>query len=87
MRHVLIGFATLVAASVAGVAPSNAQHWQGHGTWCTQPPSGAWGCYYYSLAQCRATTMYGPDNCVPNPGPEWVRRGFKIPTEIMPRSR
>lgn len=87
MRHVLIGFAALIAASAAGVSPSSAQHWQGHGTWCTQPPigGGAWGCYYYSLAQCRATAYYDGRNCVPNPGPEWERRGFKIPPELMPR--
>ena len=88
MRHALIGFAALVAASAAGISPSSAQHWQGHGTWCTRPPNGgAWGCYYYSLAQCRATANYGATTCVPNPGPEWARRGFNIPREIMPRAR
>jgi hypothetical protein len=86
MRPVWFGFAALVAVSVTGIAPGNAQHWQGRGTWCTVPPSGAWGCYYYSEAQCRATadtlTL-----CSPNPGPDWERRGFKIPPEIMPRAR
>ena len=87
MRHVLIGFAALVAASAAGITPSNAQHWQGRGTWCTVPPGGAWSCYYYSEAQCRATAGYTATTCSPNPGPDWERRGFKIPPEIMPRAR
>jgi len=87
MRPALIGFAALIAASAAGIAPSSAQHWQGRGTWCTVPPSGAWGCYYYSLAQCRATAGYTHTSCSPNPGPDWERRGFKIPPEIMPRAR
>ena len=43
--------------------------------------------YYYSLAQCRATVNYGATTCVPNPGPEWARRGFNVPREIMPRAR
>jgi hypothetical protein len=87
MRHVLIGFAALVAASAAGIAPSRAEYWQGKGTWCTQPASGAaWSCYYYSKAQCRATLGYSSSSaCVPNPGPEWERKGFKIPAELMPR--
>ena len=78
MRHVLIGFAALVAASAAGIAPSSAEYWQGKGTWCTQPASGAaWGCYYYSEAQCRATMGYNSSSaCVPNPSAEWARRGF-----------
>jgi Protein of unknown function (DUF3551) len=89
MRHVLIGFAALVAVSAAGIAPSSAQHWEGHGTWCIQPPigGGSWTCYYYSEAQCRATAGYGGASCVPNPGPEWVRRGFQIPPELMPQPR
>ena len=88
MRHILIGFAALVAASAAGIAPSSAQHWQGHGTWCIQPPigGGSWTCYYYSEAQCRGTLGYASaGSCVPNPGPEWVRRGFQIPPELMPQ--
>jgi hypothetical protein len=90
MRHVLIGFAALVAASAAGIAPSNAQGWSGHGTWCIQPPigGGSWTCYYYSEAQCRATLGYASaGSCVPNPGPEWVRRGYHVPPEVMPQGQ
>jgi hypothetical protein len=89
MRHVLIGFAALVAASAAGIAPSSAQHWQGHGTWCTVPPigGGSWGCYYYSFEQCRMTAAGSSRSCAPNPGPEWEHRGFKIPPELMPQAQ
>jgi hypothetical protein len=88
MRHALIGIAALAAASAVSAAPASAQHWQGRGTWCTQPPIGAgggWGCYYYSYAQCRLTAGYGPETCVPNPAADWERRGFKIPDEWKPR--
>jgi Protein of unknown function (DUF3551) len=88
MRHALIGIAALAAASVAGLAPASAQHWQGRGTWCTQPPMGngsPWSCYYYSRAQCMLTAGYGPSSCVPNPAAEWERRGFKIPDDAKPR--
>jgi hypothetical protein len=87
MRHVLIGFAALVAASAAGMAPSSAQHWQGRGTWCTVPPigGGSWGCYYYSEAQCRATAGYGSRSCAPNPAADWARRGFRVSEEVTPR--
>src|SRR3982074_3412760 len=87
MRHVLIGFAALVAASAAGIAPSSAQGWQGRGTWCIQPPigGGSMGCYYYSHRQCRGSLDPGSfQNCVPNPPAEWQRRGFKIPPELQP---
>jgi hypothetical protein len=88
MRPALIGFAALVAASAAGIASSSAQHWQGRGTWCTVPAmggGGAWGCYYYSEAQCRATAYYDGRSCSPNPAADWARRGFQVPPELWPR--
>ena len=87
MRYILIGFAALVTASVASIAPSSAQYWEGHGTWCAAPPSDhwpTWTCYYYSQAQCRASA--GRTSCVPNPATEWERRGFYVPPEVKPRA-
>jgi hypothetical protein len=87
MRHALIGFAALVAASAAGIAPSSAQGWQGRGTWCTQPPigGGSMNCYYYSERQCRGSL--GPGgfrSCVPNPTAAWERQGYKFGPELQP---
>jgi hypothetical protein len=87
MRHGLIGLAALTTATLAGIAPSSAQHWQGNGTWCVQPPigGGSWSCYYYSEAQCRGTIGYGSAaSCVPNPAPDWARKGFKVPMPVDP---
>jgi hypothetical protein len=86
MRHVLIGAAALAAATFAGVAPGHAEYWQGHGTWCIQPPigGGSWGCYYYSQRQCEATRMYGRGGCVPSPAEYWIKRGFTIDPAAMP---
>ena len=72
-----------IVVALAGIAPTHAQYWQGHGTWCTGPrgEGGAMDCSYYSEAQCRATRR----GCVPNPAPYWESRGFQIPPDARPR--
>ena len=85
MRYVLMGAATLVAASLAGVSSGRAQYWGGRGTWCIQRGlSGPVSCLYYSLRQCNATLMYGNGTCIPNPGAEWARRGWAVSPQNMP---
>jgi len=85
LRRVGLALVSLFASFAAVVSTSNAQHWQGHGTWCIQPPigGGTWSCYYYSERQCQATSYRLP-RCVPNPAREWERRGFAIPPEAQP---
>jgi Protein of unknown function (DUF3551) len=87
MRNALLGTAALIAASLAGIAPGHAQHWQGRGTWCIEPPMGGgiWECSYYSERQCRGTLTLGTGaSCVPNPAEYWARRGEKIPPQLRP---
>jgi hypothetical protein len=80
MRSALIGLSALTAALLLGIAPSQAQFWQGNGTWCIAPPvgGGTWHCSYYSRQQCEATRLgaYAGD-CVPSPAAEWDRRDGK----------
>jgi len=76
MRIVVIGFATLVAALAAGVAPSDAQT-RTTRPWCVQEggrdASGMLDCSYHTFAQCQESAR-GMGWCVANPKLGWERR-------------
>jgi hypothetical protein len=69
MRLALIAFATLVAASAAGVQPSDAQS-RGPKPWCIA--DGAYGpgsldCTYWSFQQCLESARGAGGSCTQNP--------------------
>jgi hypothetical protein len=67
MRMVLVALATLAAASLVDVRPSEA----GAKPWCAQiydrGGDGGRTCGYVSWEQCRATTGLTDGFCLPNP--------------------
>jgi hypothetical protein len=67
MRMILVALATLAAASLVDVRPSEA----GTKPWCAQiydrGGDGGRTCGYVSWEQCRATTGLTDGFCLPNP--------------------
>ena len=72
----VIGFATLVAALAAAVAPSEAQT-QTTRPWCVEEVGtggrGMADCSYHTFAQCQESAR-GTGWCVANPKLGWERR-------------
>ena len=75
MRLVLIVFATLLAASTAGVTPSDAQS-KGPKPWCIADGvfgGGSMDCTYWTFKQCTDSQSGNGGMCVENPVILWQR--------------
>jgi hypothetical protein len=69
MRVALFALATLVAASAAGVQPSDAQT-RGPKPWCISGGSygpGSLDCTYFTFEQCRESARGAGGSCTQNP--------------------
>jgi hypothetical protein len=86
MRVALFALATLIAASAAGVQPSDAQS-RDPKPWCISGGSygpGSLDCTYFTFEQCRESARGAGGSCTQNPvlwrdgrfiSPEEARRG------------
>jgi hypothetical protein len=83
MRRALIGFGSLIAITMAGVAP-------GAGAvaprpWCLQEPGYALSCLYHTFQQCYESA-HGLGYCLENPIVAWQRQ-YGRPPPPPPRRR